>query len=737
MNQIIKTLPAIAIPNFLEPANARNTLEAKIRAFVASAACVPHAAADEPAAALALRVTPGAGKTSATLRAIATHADQLLSRGHVLMYLPTLHLAERTANDFRAISPKVPSAVLRGREAARPGAPNETMCSRLNLVKKLSGLVPSITQAICRARNDEGEIVGAPCAIGCPYLNQRHFTRAHVIFLPHAYLETRPPFGPEIPVALRVIDEKCWTTLTRTVSTTVEEFMRLSGALDSTLQADHRKAVRTILDALQSRIPVLAALAGEGIFSDRLSQLAAAESAARPRLNIRPWEDDLIAYRRLDLFNAATFTASINRQFIFELLAECNAPSCNRLSFGAVSGGDSDQKSIKMHKLARLPRDAPLLMLDADADPEITKRLAPGCEFASIDMQPTVEVIQIRDRTLSNSWLLDQAEGPARRRKILDLVTTEVDIAKGRGVLLVATKPVLRELHADVGNTIGIGSVADLLQPLLGASPRWIGPSTQGINDFEDYATAIIVGRLQPRPGDVEDIARCIFGDDLKPIEEHTGGPLPEHAAAWVLANGHMVDTRVSIHPDTRAHAVLQQIRECGSMQAAGRIRPIAPKRPKRMLILSKIPLPGLPVTTLLSFEAACHGLTDEIDPTGFLRLEAAFSAVKDKAVFGSRLSASGLAEDLPRDFPTRNSGSEFRRSRSTPNLFALIKRIAAKHKWNITLLELRRPQGGTPIPAVIFCAASHAEKLAAKFWPGFLVTTMEKDQNSPPQSQK
>lgn len=57
----------------------------------------------------------------------------------------------------------------------------------------------------------------------------------------------------------------------------------------------------------------------------------------------------------------------------------------------------------------KIERDAPLMMIDADADEDvaIAERLAPGTDFARLETKPQAEIVQISGRTLSDTWLLD------------------------------------------------------------------------------------------------------------------------------------------------------------------------------------------------------------------------------------------------------------------------------------------------------------------------------------------
>lgn len=64
--------------------------------------------------------------------------------------------------------------------------------------------------------------------------------------------------------------------------------------------------------------------------------------------------------------------------------------------------------------------------MDADADRDITERLAPGAEFVTIQSPPVADIVQVSDLTLSNSWLLHPEEGAKRRASVLAILEREV-----------------------------------------------------------------------------------------------------------------------------------------------------------------------------------------------------------------------------------------------------------------------------------------------------------------------
>lgn len=701
------------VPGWSSPSDARERLEREIDMFVSGAA----AATAELGAALALKVTAGLGKTATALRVIAHHGEALLARGHVLVYVPTLDLAERACADFRKLAPGLPSRVVRGRDAARPGDPARKMCVKADLAKAISGFVPSVTQALCRRFDPGGGVVQSSCAQGCPYLGQKDVQGPHVVFLSHAYLGIDPPVDRECDIALRVIDEKVWPTLKRTTHLTLDDFMRPpSDGFPDDIRGLLSAARSAVVDGLQRGLPLHDHLEASKLTSEQLQALADAEEASRTDLEIGPRHSASTVAFRLDTFDRKSFLASRRRERIFERLAGGEAGHGLRLFEKASETGS--HQVIEVSAITQVPRDAPVLLLDADADPEITERVAPGARFVSIQSPPVADIVQISDRTLSNSWLLHPERGKHRRAAVLKILAREVERAAGGGVLVVATKSVLGALHADLGN-----SAADddaLRQLLLGADPRWFGPRTQGVNDYENYASIVVIGRLQPGVSAIEASARAVFSLDALPVAAHDSGPLPPIKARWIMADGTEQEAETHAHPDPRVQAILAQTRECGSLQAIARLRLVSPNRAKRVVILSSLPLPDFPVSRLTPFAALERGLEHEPDWRGFERMETALHADMGRPVVGTRLSAAGLAADLPRDFQTKAGAERFRRGRPTPDMLSLCHRVAEANAWPITPLLLRRPGGGKPVPAIVLDDRGSALAMARTLWPEF-----------------
>ncbi|SMX35272.1 hypothetical protein [Actibacterium lipolyticum] len=706
-------------PVWREPEDARRELYERLEAFIRAAAAGDiNDGEDFPA--LTLKVSAGVGKTSTALRLLARHGRALLARGHIMVYVPTLELAERAAADLQELDSDLPISIIRGRLASNPDS-GKQMCERPDLVEAVTNLVPSVTQALCRVERG-GELVEAPCASECPYLLQKDAVGAKIHFLSHSYLEAYPPVDRDTPVALRIIDEKVWPNFCSTTDIFVEEFLRApEPGFPRELRSDLLIAKTGIVAALQNGADVRNHLMSHKVDKEKLKALSKGETASRDNLDIMPSDSVARVEFMLKKHDRFALFASRKRQALFDLLASKEALGPNRLTLEERPCGSGTRQVIRLYNVTKIERDAPLLMLDADADEAIAERLAPGTGFAKIETKPQAEIVQISDRTMSDTWLLDPEAGTGRRAKVLAIIGREVTRADGSGVLVVATKSVLEKLHEDAGQPVGYEKDEDMRRSLLGAMPRWFGPKMLGVNDYERYRTIVIIGRLQPCIRDIEKQARSLFNDTEAPLSQFTGGPLPEQETVRILHDGSLHAAKVRSHPDRRVEAVLRQTRECGTLQAIARLRLVSPDQPKRVVVLSSMPLLDLPISKLTTLDALFRDLEDEPDLAGYLRMERALRATMGRPVCGTRVSAAGLAADLSEDFTSVNAAKEFRRGRNTIAILDLIGRIAAKNQWPVTRIDLtQQGRGGCATPAVVFAPRSQALSQASRLWADF-----------------
>ena len=704
-----QTPPNKGHPPEYTTAAARTALDMEVTAFFDDA--LSHL--DTPsgkAPALALRVSPGLGKTRAALRHIAQRGRHLLTHGHVVVVTPTLDLAEQAARDFGQLAPGLASTVVRGRDAS--DAEGRPMCVRAEVAKKISGIVPSVTQALCRTKRD-GKIVAAPCATGCPYLAQLDLRRPHVLFTSHAYLPTRVPVAG--PVALFVIDEKVWPTLAGMRRIAVSEWLAspADGLSDAHRRA-HEMARSAVYHALEAGRPVPAELRAHGFTPDLLKALAHHEETTVPGLTLDPALDHDELRTRIADFDRRSWAARVGRARVFHYLAGVvEGVTAERLT---LSRDDREGGELCLHGCRRLGEETPMLFLDADADDKILQAIRPETTLKSIEVLPRADVVQAVDNTLSNAAAIHPRSGRRLRENIAAVVARE-SAAAPEATLLVATRRVLAALQNDVLGRPPEND-RDLVQPLHGATPRWFGPRMLGLNAYERYSTVVLVGRLQPPVGAVEDLARSLFGDDGDGLEFLESDAFVETETMRTMRGDAHVPARLRDHPDPRASHILHQLREAQSLQALARLRLTAPDRPKRVVIVGSLPLPGLPVSRLTTLSALGEGLEEEPDILGYRRLATLLGEGATPRLRGLRLSPAGLQADAPGSFSTLAAAKRFRRGRDAPAIRALLTRLAHRRGWPVSFFLLEAVGGGRPVPAVTFEPAPAAERVARSLWP-------------------
>lgn len=105
----------------------------------------------------------------------------------------------------------------------------------------------------------------------------------------------------------------------------------------------------------------------------------------------------------------------------------------------------------------------------------------------------------------------------------------------------------------------------------------------------------IILGRDEPSVEDAEQRAMAIWYDTKEPIDRilPDGGRLnyPKEVRAYTSRDKGERLKRVSVHPDPRVQAIVEQVREAEMLQAIDRLRLVHSERRKTVYILCNIPL--------------------------------------------------------------------------------------------------------------------------------------------------
>lgn len=710
---------------WLDQKVAREKLEEHIAKFLYKVVQTPEDSEGRKIA-LGLKVSAGLGKTGTALRCIAAQGTDILRTGHILFYVPTLALAERAQRDFAKLNSGLPSMVLRGRDAINPNASDgeqeadRKMCKRSDLAKRIASSVVSVTKALCRVEGPNEEQVYSDCAFDCAYLKQSEHHDNSVVFLAHSYLVVPPPL--EGSVSLRIIDEKCWPSLAETCQISMANWVH-SPDWQNTDGID-KKYTNLRYDVLKwvdtnENIPVN--LRRDGIKKKDLKKLIDMETKQLSKLNLNPQMSLATLQEQIGHVDKKAGEQAIVRKRIWELLAKTyDQESTERLSLWKHTENPTEFLTLKAHIMHELKGDAPILMMDADLDEAIVERLSPGAQIVTLCAQSQADIIQVSDLTMSTYSLVSKSGADDRRKKLAKIIKREVSNAKGQKVLVVATTAVLNAMYEDEDTAFEAPVNSGTPPSLHGATARWFGPSMLGLNDYEEYTTIILIGRLQTHVAAVEDDLRAMFGDTGTPLKFAEKSRL-SRTEGYIQLNGQALTPKkvqVQTHPDLRGTTLLKQTREAQSEQAVARLRLISPNGNKRVILISNVPLPGLPVDKLVSFEALAHDVPEYQISNSYRRLKGAIFPTEGEPIAGLRVSKSGLPQDAPHTFKTKTSGATFRESLSTEEVFKILRHIVDDRQVAATRVELKRKGGGQSVPAIVFTDEHSAVEKARSLWP-------------------
>lgn len=740
-------LPAepLQMPDFVSPEEAKARIRAEVQTFLdkaaqwqaAKAAWAAYCDKDEtgqipdelvpaaelaasPPPVLAIAASPGAGKSRMAREVLAEFDLSAFGGGDVLFVAPTLKLAEEAAEHAQEL--QAGWHVTRGRSASQPGT-HLPMCKRAKEAERVAKAGMRVRPTLCE-RKEGGELILCPHHASCPYVQQWRplRERPELRFEASAYL-TLEGDGSGRKTGLQVVDESIWRLFTRKADLTFDGWLRPRKVTPQSkakgkaptpaerhqadaLAADMQKAAEDVLRALQAG----QSLAGLSYTAEDFKAYAGAERGPDV-LAIYPDASDEEIRAALDEREAGDLDAGKRAQ-VWAILAECLEKGLTdtqrlRVARGVPAPRSGDKRDVlRVTWFVEPPRDVPTLLLDADATPEIVERMFPGAELVQVDLRPNAEVVQVGDRTFSNTSL----KNPELRKQAVELVRAEVlaDKLQGaRGVLVIATKKAVRQFFEDAGHIFEGMIDAEISQHMLntelhGARWLWFGPAALGLNTWKEFGTVIELGREELPVDALEDLLRAMRGDtgeELQLVPEDAKGNkrLPREAVPYLMADGSGAAAQVTVHPDPMGRALQIQTRELATRQTFERLRLATAKERKRVVLACNVPIPGLPVDRLVTW--------DELRPSRFEAAQA--EAAQSGGVL--RLSAAGLAEDAPKTFPTQKAAarwlesSEGKRAVNTP---------APLIRYNISgagginpkqvSLRLQGQRGPKPTPALV-----------------------------------
>jgi hypothetical protein len=247
---------------------------------------------------------------------------------------------------------------------------------------------------------------------------------------------------------------------------------------------------------------------------------------------------------------------------------------------------------------------------------------------------------------------------------------------------------------------------------LHGAHWLWYGGRALGTNRYRDCSTVIAIGREELPVEALEDYGRALWGDredaDLEFIRPDASGQLrlPEVEVPYEMSDGSAVAVQIPCHPDLLIRRVQLQTRELATRQLVERLRLARSETRKRVILGCNIPIPGLPVDELVSWQ--------EFRPT---RLAAALiDGLTDKG--GLRLSGPGLVEDAPALFTSLDAVKAYRK-RAGIEAADMLSSLPAQIRDQLHIIELQqaRPYARSCTALIKADSALDALRRAEEIW--------------------
>ncbi|EHL24406.1 hypothetical protein KYG_03094 [Acidovorax sp. NO-1] len=529
-----------------------------------------------------LKAPAGCGKTHAYVDMI-TRVSPLTQ---IEIYVPTIKLAEEIKQAIAQRGTAHRASVIRGREQIGPH--NQPLCMRHILAAAMSSKGVSVFPTLCMQRTQYGT---SHCQNyeQCGYIQQYQQSNIHIYT--HAHLQLGRTMLNERQPDLVIIDEDFTMGLVEHIEIPMSLLSQVRG------QLEFQNAVCAIMNwtSTQDHAALLREFQQQG---GGWSDLAETLKKVRPA--ILPGELDQIVMTRLsghqNVRPVASLLSHLDRVLSKGLVPTAIDITPNKLTvhhrheitrFGELKGGGAPLR---------------IFITDATISEMIVRQCLPIDTFREVYGQRNAIVVQCSDSMCSTSSLTPAKQNGAasqrRAMKRLSDVQALVDelATTGTDILVVGPSIITGNPARGIGSKLATAPNVHLAH--FGA--------VRGIDAWKTCEVLVLIGRNEPAPQAVENIARAFFYDDPTPLQ--LTGQWKSQTRGFDMASGEQIGTIVEGHHDPRVHEVLMQIREAESIQALDRLRLIHNIEPKLVILLSKLPLPGVQVDQLLPWSELTRG---------------------------------------------------------------------------------------------------------------------------------
>lgn len=531
-----------------------------------------------------VRAPAGSGKTQAYIRRIAKKPPGTL----IEIYAPTLNLAEEIKRSIEAQGTGHRVVVIKGRDQL--GSSGQPLCNRHSLANDVASKGISIFPTLCTRKGPGGPEVCRHYEY-CGYISQ--YQRCNIRIYTHAHLlVARTMLDKDLPQVV-VIDEDFALRLIEKVEVSHILIQYVSGIPDCAA------AMAAIQAWCQTRddLTLLSAYQSQNAAGYPWPKLVELLREYRPQIS--PAE--------MDHFVAQSVAQHQNVRTVSVLLDHLNKV----LSTGhGPSAIDVIPTGLVVHHRHEITRfgdlnspDAPsVCVVDATISEVLVRQCVPVTTFREMTFPRKALVYQCSDSICSTSSLLSSRQPTADKKiraqeRLGDIQALMDELsASGKKVLVVGPSAITGNPAKGIPSLLTHSSNVELAH--FGA--------IRGLDNWKDCDALVLIGRNEPTAKEVENIARAFFYDDPVPLQ--LSGQWSSRPEGYWLASGEQLGVEIAAHLDPRVHEVLMQIREAESIQALDRLRLIHNSSPKLVVILSKLPLPGVLVEELMDWKTLTRG---------------------------------------------------------------------------------------------------------------------------------
>ena len=517
-----------------------------------------------------VEATLGLGKTATTIKALP-EILQTDPKGAVVIAVPMHRLGRQLVEDIRAAIPGCNVVQIYGAEAQDPYEPGKTVCKQLDQYKEQAALLLDVDE-VCR-----------DCAFqpSCLHVTSQAQS-ADVYVVSHERLKAKGlPLKQGQTLLATVVDENPINALVSIsnrgvpVSALVEAPTRIVSK--EGVQGFEEADAEATLKRCRAKIKATVRANGHGYL--RKSAL-------------NNWTPEEVAEAR-----GLEWRRKINDRLHPEVSGNKSLPTVNRLLAEiAVTLADDDSLltnarveirkggqglEIWMNTLRPINerwREAPIVMLDATANAEITAIIA-GQELAhhaKISAKENVEVLQTTDLTGAKSHFFGRGKPTGNVARMSHWIRLQAMNQERTAVI--SNKSIIEAL--------------DLPDSMAKAHFN----ALRGLNDMQNVDHLIVIGRTQPADIQIGRYVAALWGTPVQGALQPNG--CVERVELGPDGHGRIMSRSGTTHSCPRGQAVLGMIRDNEVIQAIGRLRGVNRETPVTVTLVSDavVPYPTTPV---------------------------------------------------------------------------------------------------------------------------------------------